>query len=152
VDYGLAEARIHGWIPLRADIDIWTDQVDGFERISGDGTDLLAVPGIPPSGCGSIAVAVERDAAAASTRARGVPCRAPHHVTIRIDLGGPEVKQAVYRDSVAAALLDLASCSQTGSRPRADVNAGHTAVQVAAAGAEALRDGHVHHLADMEQP
>jgi predicted dehydrogenase len=152
LDYGLAEARVHGWIPLRADLDIWTDQVEAFEQISGDGDDLLAVPGVLRSGRESVVVTIERDAAAAHTRARGVPYRAPHHITIRIDLGGPEVKQAVYRDSVAAALLDLAACTRTGSRPRADVVTGQTAVQVAAAGAEALRDGHIHYLPDREQP
>lgn len=152
LDYGLAEARVHGWIPLRAELDIWTDRVDVFQRIADDGGDLLAVPGIPASGHERVDVRVERDVAPADTRARGVPRRAPHHVTVRIDLGGPERKQAVYRDSVAAALLDLARCAQTGSTPQADVNAGHLAVQVAAAGAAALRDGHIHHLPDWEQP
>ncbi len=117
LDYGLAEARVHGWIPLRAELDIWTDRVDAFERIADDGGDLLAVPGIPASGHERVDVRVERDVAPADTRARGVPRRAPHHVTVRIDLGGPERKQAVYRDSVAAALLDLARCAQTGSDP-----------------------------------
>jgi predicted dehydrogenase len=152
LDYGLAEARVHGWIPLRAELDVWTDRVDVFERIAVDAGDLLAVPGITPSGHESIDVAAERDVAPADARARGVPCRAPHHVSIRIDLGGPERKPAVYRDSVAAALLDLVSCAQTGSTPQADVDAGHTAVQVAAAGTAALRDGHIHHLPDREQP
>jgi predicted dehydrogenase len=146
LDYGLAEARVYGWIPLRAELDIWTDRVDVFERLADDGGDLLAVPGILPSGHESIDVAVERDVAPADFNARGQPCRAPHHVTVRVDLGGPGRKQAVYRDSVAAALLDLVSCARTGSTPQADVNAGHTAVQVAVAGAAALRDGHIHHL------
>lgn len=150
LDYGLAEARVYGWIPLRADLDIWTEQADAFERLAGRGADLLAIPGMQPSGREQITVTVERAVADAATRARGMARRAPHHASMRIDLGGPDVKQAVYRSSVRAALADLVNCARTGATPRANIDVGHAAVAVAAAGTRALHDGRTHHLPPTE--
>jgi hypothetical protein len=141
---------VHGWIPLRADLDIWTDRVEAFEGLPACAEDILTVPGVRPSGREHIAVTVNRNAAAAVTRARGVQRCAPHHVTVCIDLGGPDTKQPVYRESVRAALLDLATCARTGAVPRANIDGGCEAVQVAAAGTRALHDGHTHHLPSTE--
>ncbi len=151
LDYGLAEARVHGWIPLRADLDIWTDRVDSFEQLPGLAADILAVPGVRPSGREHIAVTADRNAAPAAARARGLQCYAPHHVTVCIDLGGPDLKQPVYRESVRAALWDLAACARTGAAPRANIDIGYDAIQVAAAGTRALHDGRTHHLPNTEE-
>ena len=144
LDYGLAEARVHGWIPLRCDLDVWTDQVDAFEQLPERAAELLEVPGVRPSVDERIAVTVEPDAAPGFD--------APHHVTAHIDLGGPTAKQRVYRESVRAALLDLATCARTGAAPRAGIAVGHAAVQVAAAGTRAMQQGHTAHLSVMEEP
>ena len=141
LDLGLAEARVHGWIPLRADIDAWVDDhaAAGFDALPGRLRELLDVPGVRPSGSERITVDVRRHAGPAGSAA-------PHHVTACIELGGPDAKQRVYAESVRAALLDLALCARTGARPRADVASAHAAVLVAAAGTRALRDGRTHHL------
>jgi predicted dehydrogenase len=152
LDFGLAEARLHGWIPLRADLDAWADDAaaDRFERLPGRAAELLTVAGVRPSGREQITVSVTRDAAPAQTSARGRPRCAPHHVRARIQLGNADAKHRVYRDSVRAALLDLAVCARTGSTPRADIEAGRAAVHVAAAGTRALRDGCTHRLSNEE--
>jgi len=154
VDFGLAEARVHGWIPLRVDLDAWADDAaaDRFEQLPGHATELLAIAGIPRSGREQITVSVTRDAAPAPTRARGRPRRAPHHVRARIQLGSADAKHRVYRDSVRAALLDLTVCARTGSTPRADIEAGRAAVHIAVAGTRALRDGCTHRLSNEELP
>lgn len=147
LDFGLAEARIHGWIPLRADLDAWTDRPEAFEELPARAGELLAVPGFEPSGRERVTVSTTRDAGPPTLRTRDVEQRAPHHVTACVDLGGPEVKWDVYRRSVAAALLDLARAARDGSRPRADIDAGRAAVRVAVAGTAALRDGGTHAVA-----
>ena len=52
LDFGLAEARVHGWIPVRADIDAWVDDrgAAGFAALPGRLAELLEVPGVRPSG------------------------------------------------------------------------------------------------------
>lgn len=154
VDFGLAEARLHGWIPVRAELDGWADEddADAFERLPARAAEVLAVPGVRPSGQERIDVTVRRDAAPAATRTRDVEHRAPHHVGARLDLGGADAKQHVYRESVRGALFDLATCARTGSTPRADIGAGCSAVRIAAAGTRALSDGRTHRLPAEEAP
>lgn len=146
LDYGLAEARVHGWIPLRADLDVWAGDAhaDAFEQLPERAAELLAVPGMVPSG--NITVTVERDAAPADIHARGMALRAPHHVTVHIGLGGDDAKPRVYRDSVRAALHDLVTSARTGCPPRAGINAGHAAVTLAAHATRAMRAGITHRL------
>lgn len=154
LDYGLAEARVHGWIPLRAHLDVWADDTTAraFEALPDRADQLLDVPGVRPSGQEQFTVTVERNAASAATSLRGAPRSAPHRIGVRIDLGGPELKQHVYRESVRAALLDLITCARTGRSPRADVSAGLAAVTLAAAGTRALHDGLTHRLPTKETP
>jgi predicted dehydrogenase len=146
VDFGLAEARLYGWIPVRADLDMWAGDVatEALERLPPRTAELLAVSGVRPSGHERIDVTVERDAAAPVTRSRDVAHRAPHHVHARLDLGGPEAKQRVYTEGVRGALTDLAASARTGSTPRASIEAGCAAVRIASAGTRALRDGCTH--------
>lgn len=152
VDYGLAEARIHGWIPLRAEVRLWTDRVEAFEQLRGRAAELLAVPGVRPCATDDVTITIERDAAPPATIARGVPRTAPHRVDLHIDLGFPGAKDRVYRESVRAALLDLATCARTGALPRADIAAGSAAVHVASAGTRALHDHHTHRITTLEMP
>jgi len=148
LDCGLAEVRVHGWIPLRADLDLWTDRPDEVEQL--DAAELFEMPGFRLSGTEELAVRVTRDAAAASARARGVEHRAPHHVTVRLDLGWPERKQQVYAECARAALHDFARSARTGATPRAGIDAGLRAVELAAAATRALHDGRTHHLTPVE--
>jgi predicted dehydrogenase len=152
LDFGLAEARVHGWIPLRADLDVWADDdvADSYAQLPGRAAEMLAVAGARPSGYERISVTVERDAAPAVTHARGIAYRAPHRVTACLQVNGPDAKDRVYRESVRAALRDLATSARTGSTPRANITAGHAAVRLAAAAAAALHDGTTHRLAPSE--
>lgn len=146
LDYGAAEARVHGWIPLHADLDAWTDEpaADAFEQLPDRIAQLLDVPGVRPTGQEQITVTIDRDAAPGTAH--------PHHVIVHIRLDGPDGKERVYRECVRAALLDLAICARTGATPRADFNAARAAVHVAAAGSRALHDGHTHVLPSDEAP
>lgn len=148
VDLGLAEARVYGWIPLRADLEVWADDeaVRRYEALPGRAAQILAMPGARRSGYERIRVTLERDAAPAVTHSRGVTHRAPHHVTARVTLGGPNAKERVYRENVRAALRDLAASAHTGATPRADITAGHAAVRLAVAATAALHDATTHRL------
>lgn len=148
LDFGLAEARVHGWIPLRADLDLWADDqaADNYEQLADRAAELLAVPRTRPGGNERIDVSVARDAAPALTHARGIAYRAPHHITARLDVGGPDAKIRVYRESVRAALHDLVAGARTGVAPRADIAAGHAAVRLAATATAAWHDTTTHHL------
>ncbi len=152
LDFGLAEARVHGWIPLRADLDVWADDdvADSYAQLPVRAAEMLGVPGARPSGYERISVIVERDAAPAVTHARDIAYRAPHRVTACLEVSGPNAKDRVYRESVRAALRDLATSARTGSTPRANITAGHAAVRLAAAATAALHDGTTHRLASSE--
>lgn len=152
LDFGLAEARVHGWLPLRADLDIWADDdiADNYRQLPGRAAELLATPESKPTGWEQISVTVERDAAPTATHARGIAYRAPHHVTACLHISGPNAKDRVYRDSVRSAMGDLILSARTGSTPRADITAGHAAVRLAAAATAALHDATTHRLAHSE--
>lgn len=154
LDHGLAETRVDGWIPVRAHVDAWTDEggARAVEQLPARAATLLDVPGVRPAGTERITVSVERDAAPPVARTRDAMHRAPHHVTLHIDLGGPAAKQRVYRESVRAALLDLVTSARTGARPRADIDVAHAAVLLAVASTRALHDGSTHHLPTTEAP
>jgi predicted dehydrogenase len=150
LDCGLGEVRIHGWIPLRAELDVWTDRADDFAELPHRAAELFSMPGFRPSGWERIDVDIARDAAPAATRARGVAHHAPHHVRARLELGSPDAKQRVYTESVRAALHDLAVCARTGAAPLAGVDAGSAAVQLAQAATVALHRGQNHPLTALE--
>ncbi|GAA2107935.1 hypothetical protein GCM10009841_28090 [Microlunatus panaciterrae] len=143
LDCGLTQLRIHGWIPLLAEIDGWVDDqaAQEYERLPARLHQLLDVPGGRLQGTETVTVRVQRDAAEAATHSRDQDFRAPHRVTATIDLGGPAAHLRVYSESVRAALSDLATCARTGGQPRAGVEAGAAAVRVAVAGTRALETG-----------
>ena len=147
LDYGLAEARVHGWIPLRADLDVWTTTAP---RTASSGcrlarAELLHVAGVPARRPRAIdRVDVEPDAAPArDLRTAAAAHDAPHHVRLAIDLGwrGREAAR-LPRHRVRAALLDLVSCTRTGgdaARRHRSAGRDGRAVAVAARAAAARR-------------
>lgn len=142
LDFGSAEVRIAGWIPVHAVLDIWTDdaRADQWGQVEGDVTELLAVAGFPPVPS-TFTVTVLRDHGVPTARARGVALELPHRVQVEIDHGGEATKATVYAASVRAAMADLVRCAATGDRPVSGAAEGQAAVVVAAAGRQAAREG-----------
>lgn len=142
LDFGSAEARIDGWIPVHAVLDIWTDdaRADQWGQVEGRATELLAVAGFLPVPS-TFTVAVLRDQGVSTARGRGVALELPHRVRVEIDLGGEAAKATVYARSVRAAMTDLLRCAATEDRPVSGAAEGQAAVVVAAAGRQAAREG-----------
>jgi hypothetical protein len=135
LDYGPFEARVEGWIPVDAVVDGWTDDdgVDAAESLPDRISDLLHVDGFRLGSSASVSVEVSRDCGTPQARGRGEPLTVPHHVRLRMSLGGPAAKSSVYAESVRAAMTDLVTCATTGGRPLSGVDEGAAAVRVAAA-------------------
>ncbi|MCW3816366.1 Gfo/Idh/MocA family oxidoreductase [Micromonospora sp. DR5-3] len=147
IDFGTAEARVTGWIPVHATLDLWTDDAGAalVEHLPARAADLLAVEGHRLRDA-AVTVTVHRHAGPADARERGRPRQLPHHCRITLDLGGEAAKPYVYAESVRAAMHDLVRCVRTGDRPAAGVTEGATAVTVAAAAARSAREGRTVHL------
>jgi predicted dehydrogenase len=148
IDFGAAEARISGWIPVYAVLDLWTDDagaalVDGLPARTGD---LLAVEGHRLGDRATVDTAVQRDAGPDVARERGRVRRLPHRCRITIDLGGEAAKQHVYAESVRAAMTDVVRCARTGQRPAAGVAEGSAAVAVALAARRSAHEDRTIHL------
>ena len=143
IDFGAAEARVTGWIPVHAVIDVWTDDAGAAvaEDLPARAPKLLAVPGHRLAAAGRMDVAVERDAGPAHARARGRDLRLPHRARIVVDLGGEKAKKPVYAESIRAAMTDLVHCVRTGGVPAAGPTEGWRAVAVAAAARRAAQQG-----------
>jgi predicted dehydrogenase len=144
LDYGTAEVRVEGWIPVDAVIDLWTD--DAGARAAEDlPDDLLQVDGFRLGPHAAVNTSVSRDAGPASARGRGLDLDIPHHVRIHLTLGGAAAKQTVYAESVRAAMADLICCATSDGRPSrrpfSGVREGAAAVLVAAAATRALHEG-----------
>lgn len=146
IDFGAAEARVHGWIPLRAELDIWTDDLGAgqLKALAERGGRLYEVAGYRRTGGEVLTVTVERGAGSPHAIGRGRPHCVPHHARVDLALGAPADKQRVYAASVRAAMTDLVHCAMTGGRPVANVDVGWHAVRTAAAATAALRDGCTH--------
>ncbi|MFE3517363.1 Gfo/Idh/MocA family protein [Streptomyces sp. NPDC059166] len=144
LDHGFAESRISGWIPVHAELSVWTDEegARGWERIPEEAGALLAVDGFRPHGEERVTVHVDRDAGSAEpARGRGERRTVPHHVRVVIDLGGEARKPYVYAQSVRAAMADLVRAVHEGTAPVADAASGLTAVAVAEAATVSARTG-----------
>lgn len=154
LDYGAAEARVEGWIPIDAGIDLWTDE-DGArfaEHLPSRAAEVMHVTGYRLNSQARITVRVRRDAAGdARARGRGVPLDIPHHVHIQLTLGGPSAKATVYAESVRAAMADLVSAATTGSTPYSSVREGAAAVTVAAAATRASHDSRSVEITDQSR-
>lgn len=146
LDYGFAEARVSGWIPVHAVLDVWTDDAGArrWAELPDRAAELLHVPGQLPHHAAAIRVTVDRGAGSATpATGRGVTRAVPHRVTCVIGLGGEAAKAHVYTGSVRAAFADLLACARTGDRPVADAYAGLTAVAVAEAATLSAASGRV---------
>ncbi|MCM2578679.1 Gfo/Idh/MocA family protein [Streptomyces meridianus] len=144
LDYGFAEARVTGWIPVHATLTAWTDDAGAarWEALPARSAELLAVPGMPLHGGERVTVTVHRNAgSAAAARGRGVSRSVPHRVDAVIDLGGEAMKPHVYAGSVRAAFADLLRCAVDGGTPVADARSGLAAVAVAEAATRAAATG-----------
>jgi predicted dehydrogenase len=127
LDHGTAEVRVEGWIPLCADLDLWTDDagLDLLRKLTADPQALFDVPGYRLIGTEHCDWTVPE----------------PGRVRARLDLGFPEAKQQVYAESVRAALRDFAAAIRTGGTPRAGARAGLDAVRVAVAATRSITSG-----------
>lgn len=148
IDFGVAEARISGWIPVHAALDLWTDDsgaalVQGLPARAGE---LLVVDGHRLASRATIEVTVQRNAGPEAARERGREHRLPHHCRVTIDLGGEAAKQHVYAESVRAAMVDFVRCIRTGERPAAGVAEGAAAVSVAVAARRSAREDRTIHI------
>ncbi len=143
LDFGTAEARVYGWIPVTAEVDIWTDDAGlaAVRRLPEDCADRLAVAGYRLTGDEQITVDVATDARSAAARGRGHHRDLPHHVSMSANLGGAVAKQRVYAESVRAAVTDLAKCATEGGSPVANVDCGWVSVATACAAEESMRTG-----------
>jgi len=150
VDYGTAEARVEGWIPVDAVIDLWTDDrgVAVCESVPDRVAALMAVDGHRLGPGAGIGVTVRRHAGEVKARGRGIDLEVPHHVRLTLTLGGPEAKSEVYAESVRAAMCDLVRCVRTGARPVSGLEEGAAAVRLALAAGRAAALGSTVDLAE----
>jgi predicted dehydrogenase len=131
IDYGSAEARIVGWIPVEAVLDLHVDPA-GESAVRA----LLASPelvGLDP-GLAGWHVDIEAHDVDGSPEAigRGERFGASRRVTVTLSLGGEAAKQTVYAASVAAALRDLHACrTEPGRQPLSGPRTAEAAVLVA---------------------
>ena len=145
IDYGPAEVRIAGWIPVEGEVVAFTD-VEGAGRLRAIAADpqLLALP--PGAGDETTTAAVEIlvdpvDGPSIAT-GRGVAFPASCQVRLRLSLGGAPAKAAVYRAGVMAALQDLHACrTHRGRVPRSSAATATEALRVAVHATEAARFG-----------
>jgi predicted dehydrogenase len=152
LDHGLAETRIEGWIPLRADIELWTD-ADGLRALElsfADLPELLDVPGFRLSGAEAASFVVAPVVPGAAV-GRGQSLNMPLFVKATIEIGKPDAKQEIYAESVRAAASDLVSAIVTGRKPRSGLNAGLNAVYVAEAATRSVESAHVESVVDVER-
>jgi len=150
LDHGRAETRIEGWIPLRADIELWTD-ADGLralERSLADLPDLLSVPGFQLSGAEASSVVVG-PVLPAEAAGRGQSLNVPLFVEATIEIGTPDAKREIYAESVRAAASDLVSAIITGRTPRAGLEVGLNAVYIAEAATRSLESAQVESSSDV---
>jgi predicted dehydrogenase len=154
IDFGTAEARVHGWIPVSAELDLWTDDAGAAaaRQLPARGADLLAVPGYRLTGGERISVNVATDAAPTAARGRGHDHHLPHHVAIQVDLGGAAAKQRVYAESIRAAVADLATCVTHGGPPVATGDSGWASVATACAADQSIHTGTTVQIAQISDP
>jgi predicted dehydrogenase len=145
IDYGSAEARIRGWIPVDAEIVAFTGP-EGRARL----LDLAGEPDLMAEAAGhrdvtttpSVRVTVEPVDGPPTATGRGEQFPASERVTVRLTLGGEQAKSAVYRAGVRAALQDLHDCrTQRGRRPRSGAQTATEALRLAVHATESVRLG-----------
>ncbi len=145
IDYGPAEVRVRGWIPVEAEVVAFTDPAgaDRLVALAGE-PDLLAFA--PRTGDTTVApdvrATVDPVAGPLTATGRGREFPASRRVTVRLTLGGEPAKAAVYRAGVRSALADLCDCrAQRGRRPRSGAETATEALRVAVHATESARLG-----------
>ncbi|MHB1430877.1 MAG: Gfo/Idh/MocA family protein [Streptosporangiaceae bacterium] len=138
LDWGLAEARLDGWIPLTLRLEAWTGEHGRayLEAVPRDPGRYLAVPGYRPSGREAIDVRLMESAGPPVVRARGREGLARYRVALTARLGPETDKSRVYRESVRAGLADLVEAARSGRPPAVGAEAGWQSVAVATAAQE----------------
>jgi predicted dehydrogenase len=154
LDYGTAEVRVEGWIPVHAVIDAWTDDTGLMlaKTLPGRSTELLDVPGFRLSPAAGVTARVQPGAACDGGRAlgRGEQLDLPDRVVVELTLGGHPAKAEVYAESVRACMSDLVSSIRTGAPTNGNAATAAAAVQVAAAATAAARLGRTLPLSNRE--
>jgi predicted dehydrogenase len=118
LDWGFAHGHLTGWIPVRLDLEVWTDAqglsvLEGLPVTNGD---LLRVPGYRLSGDERVEILpVETYGNARPWHARGEANEVSGRVRVRASLGA---KQHVYRESIRAGMVDLVSAILEDRLPR----------------------------------
>jgi predicted dehydrogenase len=138
LDFGSAEVRIDGWIPVSAELVAYTDAAgEATIRAVLEEPGLLEIPGVQLP---------ERPVVVDATDASGTGLTdrpdATRRVTARLTLGGEPAKQSVYAAGVAAALADLHACRADATRrPRSNADTAAAAVTVAELATRAAGSG-----------
>jgi predicted dehydrogenase len=151
LDHGRAETRIEGWIPLRADIELWTDAdgVRDLERSLADLPELLSVPGFLLSGAETASVSVGPALPGAAVGG-GQALNVPLFAAASIEIGKPDAKHEIYAKSVRAAASDLVSAINARRKPRAGLSVGMNAVYVAEAATRSIESARVESVRQVE--
>lgn len=128
IDYGNAEARITGWIPVEARITLFTGD-EQVQRLH----ELVRRP--LPSFAGHplhVHLTVDGEDHGEAACGRGRSFDGSRYAELDLSLGGEGAKQAVYAMSVAAALADLHECrTEPGRNPRSSAATAAAAVLTA---------------------
>lgn len=143
LDYGPAEVRVDGWIPVRAAIDLWTDDAGSkaAESLPARTAELMDVDGFRLDDRAAITADVTRDVGEPSARGRGAHLQIPHHARVELTLGGAAAKTDVYAESVRAAMTDLVAAARNRTEPHSSVREGAAAVRTALAATRSAKDG-----------
>jgi len=131
LDFGYAEARLNGWIPLDLRLEMWLDDArySTVRQVLAEPS-WLALPGYRPTGGQTIRLSL-LPPQASQLRTRDVTETRPHHVLLEAQLGTPEQKPQVYAESVRAALTDFAASIKSGAHPLVGLDEAGNAVRVA---------------------
>ncbi len=153
-DWGYAEARLRGWIPVELELDAWVGPEGRalLTSLPGRTAEMLAVPDHRLTGSERIDVTVLTADAPPVGHARGGDRPASHRLRVTASLGGEPAKGRVYAESVRAALADLVDAVRSGRAPTVDAAAGWRAVATAAAARTAARTGMVVRPARLGEP
>jgi predicted dehydrogenase len=144
LDWGFAHAVVSGWIPVKLQLEAWTEP-DGAAlllNLDGRADELLEVPWLRRLGQERIAArAVRADGQSRSWRGGGQARPVSHHIRVQATLGGAAAKQHVYRESVRAGIADLVAAVRTGREPLVATDDAWASLATAVAARQAATSG-----------
>lgn len=145
LDFGEAKCVIEGWIPVRATLDVWTDNAGAaaWHELPARSAELLAVPHFQLPAKSGIRVVDIPHGFAATAHSRAGTAELPRRLSVVIDLGGEEAKGYLYGQGVRAAFSDLASAVRAGRRPCSPATEAAHCVRTAVAAQESAETGTV---------